>query len=175
MKLKNLKPGIQECFSKKIFALMEIHDKIDLLKSEYFKLQDYYESFDSKAQTIKGWSATVSIAAITFGFSYKNEYIWLFASMTALVFWVMEAKWKLFQYCYSSRIKEIEKAFKENNFESIIPLQIYTSWFASWRSGTYKIKRIIFMNIVMMPYAYVIFICLVLFFLKLIHPAIFWK
>ncbi len=154
---------------------MQIEIKIELLKNEYFKLQDYYESFDSKVQTIKGWSATVSIAAITFGFSYKSEFIWLFAALTALVFWILEAKWKLFQYCYSSRIKEIESAFREDNFSSIIPMQIYSSWFKAWHSGEFRFSRILFMNIVMIPYFYTILICAVLFSLKFIYPFLFWK
>ncbi len=149
-------------------------DKIELLKTEYFKLQDYYESSDSKAQTIKGWSATVSVAAITLGFSYKNEYIWLLAALTAFVFWVMEAKWKLFQYCYSDRIKEIEKAFAQDNYDNILPLQIYTSWFKAWRSGRYRIRNIIFLNIVMIPYLYTIIVCIILFVLRNCNHTMFW-
>jgi uncharacterized membrane protein len=153
---------------------MEIKDKIELLKTEYFKLQDYYESFDTKVQTIKGWSATVSIAAISAGFAYRNEYIWLFAALTALVFWIMDAKWKIFQYCYSGRIKEIEKAFREDNFENIIPIQIYSSWFRTWGSGKYTISNIMFMFIVTIPYLYTIIICITLFFLKNHYKNLFW-
>jgi hypothetical protein len=97
-------------------------NKEDLIKTEYFKLQDYYESFDSKAQTIKGWSTTVSVAAITFGFANKSEYIWLLAAVTSVVFWIMEAKWKMFQYCYADCTNEIEEAFRNKNVDSLIPL-----------------------------------------------------
>ena len=154
---------------------MDKKDKIELLKSEYFKLQDYYESFDTKVQTVKGWSATVSIAAITVGFSYKNEFIWLFAAVTALMFWFMDAKWKFFQYCYAPRIVEIENAFTADNFDTIIPLQIYFSWFKEWKSGKLKLKKIFFMKIVMLPYAYTVAVCLLLFILKFFCTNIFWS
>ena len=94
-------------------------EKKELLKLEYFKLQDFYEGFDNKVQTIKGWSVTISIAAITVGFSYKNEYIWLLATLTSLVFWILEAKWKAFQYYHHGRIAEIEEAFKQDNYEKM--------------------------------------------------------
>ena len=146
---------------------MDPNIKIDLLKTEYFKLQDFYEGFDTKVQTIKGWSATVSIAAITLGFSYKNPFIWLFAALTAMVFWIMEAKWKMFQYCYADRICEIENAFEKNLLDEITPIQIYSSWFKSWRSGKFKFQNIFFMKFVMIPYAYTIVLCLGLFFSQL--------
>ena len=148
--------------------------KVDLLKTEYFKLQDYYESFDSKAQTIKGWSTKVSLAAITIGFSSKNEFIWLFAAMTSLVIWIMEAKWKQFQYCYADRISAIEDAFRDNSFDSISPLQIYSSWFATWEKDQYSILELMFMKIVMMPYLYAIVLCIGLFLVKQFFPLLFW-
>lgn len=148
--------------------------KIDLLKTEYFKLQDFYESFDSKAQTIKGWSTTVSLAAITLGFTGKSAYIWLLAALSALVIWVIEAKWKQFQYCYADRIVEIEEAFQQNNFDAIQPLQIYSSWFVAWEKDEYSIFELMFMKIVMMPYVYAIIICITLFVLHLVFPGLFW-
>jgi hypothetical protein len=145
----------------------------DLLKTEYFKLQDFYENFDSKVQTIKGWSATISIAAITFGFSYKNGFIWLFAALTALVFWIMEAKWKIFQYCYADRIAEIEKAFRNEKIDTIDPLQIYSSWFKAWEKKP-KIWTILFMKIVMIPYVYTIIVCIALFCFQYFMLISFW-
>jgi hypothetical protein len=153
---------------------MNLLTKIDLLKTEYFKLQDFYEASDSKAQTIKGLSATICLAAITFGFSYKSEFIWLLAALTSLVIWIIEAKWKQFQYCYADRIEQIEEAFKKNDFNEIKPLQIYSSWFKTWRKGEYKVIELMFMKIVMIPYLYAIVICLVLFIIKLSIPGLFW-
>lgn len=154
---------------------MNLQTKIDLLKTEYFKLQDYYESFDSKAQTIKGWSTTVSLAAITLGFSSKNAYIWLFAALSSLVIWIIEAKWKQFQYCYAERIEQLEAAFRKNDFDTIKPLQIYTSWFKSWSKDEYSLLQLMFMKIVMMPYLYAMVVCIGLFILEKINRGLFWK
>lgn len=149
-------------------------NKTDLLQQEYFKLQDFYESFDTKAQTIKGWVAAGSVAAISVGFSDKNEFIWLLAAATCVVFWIMEAKWKIFQYCYTARIKMIEEAFRKNNFDSIQPLQIYSSWFKEWETGGYSVFSIMWLNVVMIPYLYTIITCLLLFALKKFHVCDFW-
>jgi len=38
--------------------------KASFLKDEYLLLQRIYEDFDQRAMTIKGWSATIAVAAI---------------------------------------------------------------------------------------------------------------
>jgi uncharacterized membrane protein len=108
---------------------MTIDQKLDLLKQEYFKLQDFYEDFDKRIQSIKGWCITVVLAAIAAGLNYKNEFLGLFAAISALFFWIIETIWKMFQYHYKSRIEEIEERMRQNNIESFVPLQIYSSWF----------------------------------------------
>ena len=110
---------------------MNADTKLQLLKDEYLLLQRIYEDFDSRALTIKGWSATVGIAAIGVGF-YQSSYLWLFAAGSSVVFWFLEGLWKSFQYCHGTRIVRLEKAFSEDNFENIAPLQIYTSWANAW-------------------------------------------
>jgi len=151
---------------------MELRDKIDLLKSEYFKLQDFYENYDGKAHTIKGWSATISLAAISAGFSYKNDFIWLFAIPTTITFWMIETKWKIFQYAFSQRIKEIETAFAKDDFGSVLPIQIYSSWFKSYMKrvkNNHYFFRIMSLNLVVMPYLYIIITCFILFVLQHFH------
>jgi hypothetical protein len=154
---------------------METSEKKDLLKAEYFKLQDFYEGFDSKIQTIKGWSVTISIAAITIGFSAKNEYIWLLASLSSLVFWIMEAKWKAFQYYHYGRIAEIEEAFKNDNYDILKPLQISNAFVYYSRNHPRKPISIMFKNWVLIPYLYTIVGCLVLFVLQYFTIYEFWK
>ena len=68
---------------------MNADTKLQLLKDEYLLLQRIYEDFDSRALTIKGWSATVGIAAIGVGF-YQSSYLWLFAAGSSAVFWFLE-------------------------------------------------------------------------------------
>jgi hypothetical protein len=111
---------------------MEATEKIQLLKDEYLLLQRFYEDFDTRVLTIKGWSATIGIAAIGVGF-YQSTYVWLFAAGASLAFWFLEALWKSFQYCHGPRIEQIERAFRDEDFANVRPFQIYTSWNAAWR------------------------------------------
>jgi hypothetical protein len=53
--------------------------KTGLLKDEYFLLQKFYEDRDGRIVTIKGWSATVGMAALGGGF-YQSRFLWPFAA-----------------------------------------------------------------------------------------------
>jgi len=81
---------------------MENATKITLLRDEYLLLQNFYENFDTRIVTIKGWSATVGMAAIGGGF-YQTRYLWLFGAAASVIFWLIEALWKSFQYMYDFR------------------------------------------------------------------------
>jgi hypothetical protein len=109
--------------------------KISLLKDEYLLIQKQYEDFDTRIMTIKGWSATVGLVALGTGFQY-SRFLWLFAALASLLFWILEAIWKSFQYNYSNRIQRIERAFATEEFHSIQPLQIFHAWLESFRSGS---------------------------------------
>jgi hypothetical protein len=110
---------------------MDDQTKIPLLKEEYMLLERFYEDFDARVLTIKGWSATIAIGAIGVGF-YQSEFLWLFAAGASLAFWFLEALWKTFQYCHGDRIERIELAFREDRYTDIKPLQIYSSWATAW-------------------------------------------
>ena len=92
---------------------MELSDpeRRAFLKDEYLLLQNQYEDFDRRSLTIKGWVASGAAAAlaISFSTSYRlSILIPVFVSAIALVFWYLEAKWKLFQYALADRIRVIE-------------------------------------------------------------------
>ena len=118
--------------------IMDKPTKIALLKDEYLLLQKFYEDFDSRVVTIKGWSATIGMAALSGGF-YQSHFLWLFAAGASIIFWLIEALWKSFQYMYAPRITEIEQAFRDDAFDSIFPLQIYTSWFDAFQKQGFGI------------------------------------
>src|SRR5258707_11834719 len=107
---------------------MDENAKLGFLKDEYLLLQKFYEDFDARIITIKGWSLTIGLVAIGGGF-VQSRFLWLFAVFSALICWGVEAVWKSFQYMYAPRIQELEKAFRNQSFEKIAPFQIYTSWF----------------------------------------------
>jgi hypothetical protein len=122
---------------------------LTLLKEEYFFLQKAYEDFDSRALTVKGWSATVALAAIGVGF-YQSPYLWLFAAGASLAFWLIEAQWKTFQYCYGDRIRLLEQAFREGTIAGIAPLQVHAAWGARWR--TIRLHRQFLNALVLIPH-----------------------
>lgn len=130
---------------------MDASTKIGLLKDEYLLLQKFYEDFDGRVVTIKGWSATIGIAAIGAGF-YQSRFLWLFAAGAAMVFWLVEATWKSFQYLYSPRIQELERAFRDDRFDEIAPFQIYTSWFAALQKHRFQILARAALPIVFFPH-----------------------
>src|SRR5260370_32534860 len=83
-----------------------------LLRDEYLLLQNAYEDSDRRAVTIKGWSATVAAVGLGAGFQYGRREFWMISVGTAVVFWVLEAIWKAFQYGHSRRIQQIESYFR---------------------------------------------------------------
>jgi|GEM_PF-2290483 len=114
--------------------IMSIRDE---LKEEYLFLQQTYEDFDNRALLIKGWAITVSLGSLALGFNPDNKDffgpIFLFVSISSILFWVIEAKWKTFQYANAYRIRILEAYFRgDEKYQDIIPFQIYHSWFKAY-------------------------------------------
>ena len=130
---------------------MDEKTKLSLLKDEYSMLQQFYEDFDKRILSIKGWSATIAIAAIGGGFA-QTRYLWLFAAAASLVFWLLESLWKGFQYMYAPRIEQLEEVFRKGNFDNVAPLQIYTSWFEVFQERGFQISSTFRMGIVSFPH-----------------------
>jgi hypothetical protein len=121
--------GMMEgCFRR---LTMDEATKIDLIKDEYLLLQNFYEDFDKRLLTIKGWSGTIALGLVGTAFS-TTEYLWLLAAGISLIFWFLDALWKSYQYLHAYRISVIEQAMREGRFENIEPMQIYTSWFDAY-------------------------------------------
>jgi hypothetical protein len=141
------------------------------LKDEYLKLQDQYEDYDRRSLTIKGWvSAGASVAIVT---GIKQEGVlaslqWAAVATLALCFWFLEARWKQFQYSLSARIMELESYFR-GEIPAPKPLQIYASWFASYRRSSHRAGLWIAarQDFVMLPYVIIVAFCL----LGLVHSV----
>jgi hypothetical protein len=120
------------------FLELSDNDRRSLLKDEYLLLQNQYEDFDRRSLTIKGWVASGAAAAlaISFSTSYRvSEMIPVFVTVIALVFWYLEAKWKLFQYALADRIRVIEAYFRDDPDKpeaSPAPFQIFAAWYKSY-------------------------------------------
>jgi hypothetical protein len=97
--------------------------------------------------------------------------LWVLGSVSAVLFWLVEATWKSFQYTLAARITEIEKYFAGETKHEIFPLQAYRSWFKEWNKVN-PISRIwesTALFIVYIPYLVIfvggiLLICLHLFF-----------
>lgn len=141
-----------------------MENKAALLKDEYLLLLRFYEDFDARLLTIKGWSASIAIAAIGLGFQNRNPSLWLFAAAASVVFWLLEGTWKSFQYAYRARIVEIEEAFRRDDFTQVVPFQTYGRWHAGWRQG--RVREVLGLAIVMVPHLLTAVAGLVLFLLR---------
>ena len=145
---------------------MNSETKIGLLKDEYLLLQKFYEDYDARIITIKGWSATIGLAAIGAGI-YQSRYLWLFAAGAAIVFWVIEALWKSFQYMYGPRIELLESTFREGSFEKVDPFQVYSSWFETLQETGFGLFANMRLGIVFFPHGITLVVGLALFLLDL--------
>ena len=96
----------------------------DLLKSEYFHVQNVIESFDSKALAIKAWSVTFSLTAVVVWrtplelgrySSFRHWHRWRFGSWRPLG--------KRYQIACYNRSTQLESYFAGKD-SHVVPLQI---------------------------------------------------
>lgn len=80
------------------------------MRSEYELLVKVVSDFDGRLLTIKGWSVTLSLAALVLGFQHDHYALFGLASVSALGFWTIDALTKVHQVRYYSRMRDIEVA-----------------------------------------------------------------
>ena len=143
--------------------MLENNPNLALLEKEYFHLQTQIEKFDDKSLTIKAWSVSLA-AAIAGSSSFAENYILiLFASFASLMFWIIDASWKNFQYANYKRIWEIEK-YMRGEVSKIDHLQIATFWSQSFRkNGLKRFFRILIWRHVLIPHGIMSILFLLLF------------
>lgn len=116
---------------------MDEATKRDLLVKEYLHLQSTIESFDQRALTVKAWSVTASLAGLGAAFAAHREAVFLIATFSSIMFWILEASWKTFQVAYYPR-NEVLEAYFAGEQSDVVPMQIARSWYSTWRSGGKK-------------------------------------
>lgn len=79
----------------------------DLMR-EYAILQDQITAHDGRIMSVKGWSVTLSLAAITLGFQTGHFALFGLAAFTASGFWFLDGLLKGYQVRHYTRINEIE-------------------------------------------------------------------
>lgn len=161
--------------------------KNDYLKDEYLKLQDQYEDYDRRALQIKGWIGAGTIAAFGIGLNepiLTRDLVLFTIALISLCFWYLEAKWKLFQYAITDRIRILEAHFRQDEeilFKDPEPLQIYNWWFRSYsrdepiypyerefrpKSRSKRLASSAFQTFVHLPYSLIILLCILAYILK---------
>jgi hypothetical protein len=80
------------------------------LQKEYYAILDVVTGFDGRIMTIKGWSVTLSLAALGLGFQQGHYALFALAAVTALGFWFIDATTKRHQLRYYPRMRDIEVA-----------------------------------------------------------------
>ena len=90
-----------------------LHDPtrlLDDMSKEYYAIVDVLTGFDQRLMTVKGWSVTLSLAALGLGFQQGHYALFALAAVTASAFWIIEALTKRHQLRYYGRMRDIEVA-----------------------------------------------------------------
>jgi len=80
----------------------------DDLSKEYYALLDVVSNYDGWLLIVKGWSVTLSLAALGLGFQQRHYALFFLAAVTGAAFWLLDGLMKGFQYRYYVRMREIE-------------------------------------------------------------------
>jgi hypothetical protein len=78
------------------------------LTKEYYALLDVVSNYDGWLLIVKGWSVTLSLAALGLGFQQRHYALFFLAAVTGAAFWLLDGLMKGFQYRYYVRMREIE-------------------------------------------------------------------
>lgn len=121
--------------------------ELDLLKEEYFFVQQTIEDYNKQIWAIKalGIAGTGAVLALTI--QQKAAAIALVGSAIPLFFWILESQWKHFQRSFYPRVAELEAIA---NGAGLRGPYVYNSWSRSvnraftpkrshyWRDGLFN-------------------------------------
>lgn len=85
------------------------------LTREYYALVDAVAGADGRQMIVKGWSVTLSLAALGLGFQQQHYALFGLGAATAAAFWFLDGLMKGHQLRYYSRMRDIEVAAYELN------------------------------------------------------------
>jgi hypothetical protein len=78
------------------------------LSKEYYAILNVVSSYDGWLLIVKGWSVTLSLAALGIGFQQRHFALFALAAVTGAAFWLLDGLMKGYQYRYYVRMREIE-------------------------------------------------------------------
>lgn len=85
------------------------------LTREYYALVDAVASADGRQMIVKGWSVTLSLAALGLGFQQQHYALFGLGAATAAAFWFLDGLMKGHQLRHYSRMRDIEVAAYQLN------------------------------------------------------------
>ena len=133
----------------------------DILKEEYFHLQQGVEKYDSHLITVKQWSVTLSMAGIGAAFIEGKAIVLLLASGSAFLFWIIDALWKSFQNANYYRLNHIDRYLNGEEYRDFKYPFITASWGRGHKKGP-SILKIMFWSQVYLPHAPVVILGVIL-------------
>jgi hypothetical protein len=86
-----------------------------MIQQEYFAVLELIKDYEKRLLTVKGWGVTLSLAALAWGFKDHKMGMFLVASISGLIFWIIEGVMKRHQMRFYQRMREIEVAFYNYN------------------------------------------------------------
>jgi hypothetical protein len=108
--------------------------ELDLLKQEYFFLQNTIEDYNKQLWLIKALGITGTGAVLVLALQQKQSLIALLGCAIPVFFWILESQWKHFQRGFYPRISEIEEVLvKDCNLRSP---SIFGGWCRSFKRNT---------------------------------------
>ena len=78
------------------------------LGKEYYEVLGVVSNYDGWLLIVKGWSVTLSLAALGLGFQQRHYAFFGIAAVTGAGFWYLDGLMKGYQYRYYVRMREIE-------------------------------------------------------------------
>ena len=102
-------------------------DDRQLLAREYELLQRSFEDLGSRAMVAKPWSVTFSAGGLALAYTEGMPILLFLATVSAAVFWIIEAMLKMHQKAHLPRMCAIEAYFRSEGAELDL-FQIGYSW-----------------------------------------------
>lgn len=87
--------------------------ELEMLKQEYFFLQNTIEDYNKQIWVIKALGITGTGLVINQVLQQKQGLIAIVGCTIPLFFWILESQWKHFQRGFYPRVYEIEEIFRE--------------------------------------------------------------
>lgn len=97
----------------------EIPERLNALREdlsrEYYAILGVVSEYDGRLVIVKGWSVTLSLAALGLGFQQQHYALFGLGAASALGFWFLDVLMKGYQLRYYARMRDIEyTAYKIN-------------------------------------------------------------